>query len=181
VVSDPMLLYRIVLNLAQNAIAYTNTGKVMIGCPRCGDHLRIEVWDTGIGIPEEHQEAIFKEYVRLHGANREGLGLGLAICDRLARLLDHRIAVRSRLGRGSMFSVLVPRAQSQVLEPVPVTAADGPPLNLVGRSVVVVDDDPDVLSALSATIEKCGAQVLSASSRALALQKPVSPSACPIW
>jgi len=65
VVSDPMLLYRIVLNLAQNAIAYTQTGRVMIGCRRCGDHLRIEVWDTCVGIPDEQQEAIFKEYVRL--------------------------------------------------------------------------------------------------------------------
>src|SRR5690348_5677493 len=100
VTSDPTLLYRIVLNFAQNAIAYTQTGKVSIGCRRHADRLSIEVWDTGIGIPEEQREAIFKEYVRLHGPNREGLGLGLAICDRLARLLDHRIAVRSRVGKG---------------------------------------------------------------------------------
>ena len=107
--SDPVLLYRIVLNLAQNAIVYTESGKVLIGCRRFGRDLRIEVWDSGPGIPPEQRHAIFEEYVRLHGPNnREGLGLGLAICDRLARLLSHRIEVRSELSRGSVFTVTVP-------------------------------------------------------------------------
>ncbi len=171
VVSDPMLLYRIVLNLAQNAIVYTHSGKVLIGCRRTDSALRIEVWDTGIGIPVEQREAIFKEYVRLHGPNREGLGLGLAICDRLARLLTHQIEVRSELGRGSVFSVLVPRAEPLRTEPAAAAPEDNATLSLAGRSVVLVDDDADVLSGLSATIEKWGGQVLSASSRVLVLQK----------
>jgi signal transduction histidine kinase/CheY-like chemotaxis protein len=171
VVSDPLLLYRIVLNLAQNAIAYTHTGKVLIGCRRMPGALRIEVWDTGIGIPAEQRDAIFKEYVRLHGPNREGLGLGLAICDRLAKLLTHHIEVRSQVGRGSAFMVMVPRAEPHVVAPAAVAPAESTTLNLAGRSVVVVDDDPDVLTALAATFEKWGGQVLAASSRAMALER----------
>jgi signal transduction histidine kinase/FixJ family two-component response regulator len=171
VVSDPLLLYRIVLNLAQNAIAYTARGKVLIGCRRTPLGLRIEVWDTGIGIPAEQRDAIFKEYVRLHGPNREGLGLGLAICDRLARLLTHQIEVRSQLGHGSVFMVQVPRAEAHPIEPAAAAAPENATLSLAGRSVVLVDDDADVLSALSAIIERWGGQALSASSRTLALEK----------
>jgi CheY-like chemotaxis protein len=171
VMSDPLLLYRIVLNLAQNAIAYTPRGKVLIGCRRTHAGLRIEVWDTGIGIPDEQRDAIFKEYVRLHGPNREGLGLGLAICDRLARLLGHHIDVRSQLGRGSVFTVAVPRIAAHPTVPTTPAAPENATLNLSGRSVVLVDDDPDVLSGLSAIIEKWGGQVLAANSRSLALER----------
>jgi CheY-like chemotaxis protein/anti-sigma regulatory factor (Ser/Thr protein kinase) len=171
VVSDPLLLYRIVLNLAQNAIAYTHSGRVLIGCRRMRGALRIEVWDTGIGIPAEQRDAIFKEYVRLHGPNREGLGLGLAICDRLAKLLTHRIEVRSHVGRGSVFMVMVPRAEPHAVVPAAVAPAESTTLNLAGRSVVVVDDDPDVLTALAATLEKWGGQVLAASTREMALDR----------
>jgi signal transduction histidine kinase/FixJ family two-component response regulator len=171
VVSDPLLLYRIVLNLAQNAIAYTQTGKVLIGCRRTYTGLRIEVWDTGIGIPVDQRDAIFKEYVRLHGPNREGLGLGLAICDRLARLLSHRIEIRSQLGRGSVFMIMVPRTEPHAVETATAAQPENATLSLSGKSVVLVDDDPDVLTALSATLEKWGGQVLSANSSAMALQK----------
>lgn len=179
VVSDPMLLYRIVLNLAQNAIAYTQAGGVLIGCRRAGPGVRIEVWDTGIGIPEEQREAVFREYVRLHGPNREGLGLGLAICERLARLLSHQIDLRSKLGRGSVFSVLVPRAEAAVRRPEPLVQESASVFSLAGRFVVLVDDDADVLSALSATMEKWGAKVVSADARSQAMTRLASADRVP--
>ena len=109
--------------------------------------------------------------MRLHGPNREGLGLGLAICDRLAKLLTHRIEVRSHVGRGSVFMVMVPRAEPHAVVPAAVAPAESTTLNLAGRSVVVVDDDPDVLTALAATLEKWGGQVLAASTREMALDR----------
>ncbi len=110
--SDAMLLERIVQNLLSNAIHYTNTGSVLLGCRRRGASLRIEVWDTGIGIPEDQQSIIFDEFYRVDNPSHEqhkGFGLGLAIVDRTARLLGHRVEVCSTVGKGSRFSVEVPR------------------------------------------------------------------------
>jgi signal transduction histidine kinase/CheY-like chemotaxis protein len=169
--SDPLLLYRIVLNLGQNAIAYTERGRVLIGCRRSGADLRIEVWDTGAGIAPEHRQTIFKEYVRLQGPNREGLGLGLAICDRLARLLSHRLTVRSQVGRGSVFSVTVPTAPAGALDAQTPEPTPYPRLSLAGRSVVLVDDDPAVLAALGAAFDQWGCQVVLAGRGAEALKR----------
>src|SRR6202035_5646060 len=109
--SDPRLLAQMIGNLVSNAVKYTEAGTVLLGCRRRGDKLRIEVWDTGIGIPAEQLSAIFEEFHQLGNPARErskGVGLGLAIVQRLADLLGHAIDVRSRPGKGSMFSVEVP-------------------------------------------------------------------------
>ncbi len=135
--SDPRLLAQMIGNLVSNAIKYTEAGKILLGCRRRGDKLRIEVWDTGIGIPAEQLSAIFEEFHQLGNPARErskGVGLGLAIVQRLGDLLGHAIDVRSSPGKGSVFSVEVPLASSAPTvrpEPVPLPAAAGrrPPRN----------------------------------------------------
>ncbi|MBT8060201.1 MAG: PAS-domain containing protein, partial [Gammaproteobacteria bacterium] len=111
ILSDPNLLYRILQNFLANAIRYTESGGVLLGCRLRGDHLKLSVWDTGVGIDESESQEIFQEFHRLDYAQRldeRGLGLGLAICDRIARMLGHEMEVRSRPGRGSCFSITVP-------------------------------------------------------------------------
>jgi signal transduction histidine kinase len=115
--SDPVLLERIVLNLVSNALRYTNRGGIVVGCRHRGAKLGIEVWDTGPGIPPEQRRRIFSEFYRLADAaktNQAGLGLGLAIVDRLCTLLDHPIELTSTLGKGSRFGVTVPTAAARV-------------------------------------------------------------------
>ncbi len=109
--SDPALLGRILQNLVANAVRYTEQGRILVGCRRRGPHLAIEVWDTGIGIPESRLADIFEEFTQLGNAERDrsqGLGLGLAIVRRLSQLLAHPVSVRSQPGKGSVFSVAVP-------------------------------------------------------------------------
>src|SRR5262249_1480832 len=110
--TDFILLERILLNLVSNAARYTRAGGIVVGCRRRRACLRIDVCDTGIGIPEDQRRSIFSEFYQVFGPERSdhrgGLGLGLAIVERLGQLLDHPIEVVSRVGRGSRFSVLVP-------------------------------------------------------------------------
>src|SRR5580704_15590067 len=111
--SDFILLQQIVFNLVHNALRYTRSGGVLVGCRKHGDQLRIEVWDSGIGIAADQHDKIFGEFYRLGEPDRDrraGLGLGLAIVDRLCRLLNHPIEVKSTVGKGSVFAVTVPLA-----------------------------------------------------------------------
>lgn len=111
--TDPLLLARIVQNLVANAVRYTPNGRILVGCRRQGDSLRICVIDTGIGIPFDRLDDIFEEFTQLGNEERDrekGLGLGLAIVNRLALLLGHRVAVHSQPGHGSTFSVQLPLA-----------------------------------------------------------------------
>lgn len=111
--TDPSLLNRILINLVSNALRYTQRGGVLIACRRGTTHARIEVWDTGIGIPRDQQTSVFEELVQLGNPERDpakGLGLGLAIVRRTADLLGHPLNLRSRVGRGSCFSLTVPLA-----------------------------------------------------------------------
>ncbi len=114
--SDFILLERIVLNLVSNAIRYTSAGGVLVGRRRRADGLRIEVWDTGAGIPQDQHPHIFSEFYRLKKPNHDpgGLGLGLAIIDRLCRLLKHPIDLKSKVGKGSCFSVTVPMVRTRL-------------------------------------------------------------------
>ena len=108
--SDPRLLEQMIRNLLSNALKYTRRGKVLLGCRRRDGMLSIEVWDTGIGIPDAELQAIFEEYHQLDNAARErsrGLGLGLSIVQRLGNLLGHRVRVRSQPGKGSVFAIEV--------------------------------------------------------------------------
>ena len=108
--SDFILLERVLLNLVSNAVRYTERGGVVVGARRRGNQLRLEVWDTGSGIPDDQRENVFGEFYQLSasGGSAGGLGLGLAIVDRLCDLLGHRIELKSRVGSGSRFSVLLP-------------------------------------------------------------------------
>lgn len=110
--TDPHLLRRMVGNLLSNAVRYTNIGGLLLGARARGSQVRIEVWDTGIGIESSHQEAIFREFYQVGNLERDsakGLGLGLAIVARLGRILEHSVSVRSIPGRGSVFTIVVPR------------------------------------------------------------------------
>jgi signal transduction histidine kinase len=159
--SDPLLLERIVLNLLANAIRYTERGRVLIGCRRRGAHVELIVADTGIGIDDEHLPHVFREFYRVDdGAQADkGLGLGLAIVDRLARLLGHPVAVRSRPGRGTCFSVLLPRTSPQG-ERAAADAVDTAPL--AGRRVLVIDDDAAIREAVRGQLAQWGCDVLLA-------------------
>ncbi len=164
--SDRNLLYRILQNFLANAIRYTETGGVLLGCRRRGDMLVLSVWDTGVGIEESEREAIFHEFHRLEYAQRleeKGLGLGLAICDRISRALGHRMRVASTPGRGSCFSVEVPAAAA---ETVKETAASVPQAGgkspLVGLNVLCVDNEADILDGMRMLLERWGCRVQTA-------------------
>lgn len=113
VVSDPLLLYRMVGNLVANAVRYTERGGVLVGARHAGNHVRIEVWDTGIGIKGEHQRLVFQEFFQTGNPERDsrkGLGLGLALVERLSALLGHPLSLRSMPQRGSVFGITLPRS-----------------------------------------------------------------------
>jgi signal transduction histidine kinase/CheY-like chemotaxis protein len=157
--SDPVLLSRIVRNLATNALRYTEKGRVLMRCRRVGGQVSIQVWDTGPGIPEERQREIFEEYRQLVAGGASGLGLGLSIVERLAKLLGHAVEVRSIPGRGSVFSVSVPRCEeARALAP-----REAPGRQFVGRRILVVDDDPTIRDATTALLEHWGCEARAAS------------------
>jgi len=162
--SDFILLERVLLNLVSNALRYTVKGGVVVGCRRRGNLLRVEVWDTGIGVPENQRQNIFKEFYRLGAAEQDrghGLGLGLAIVDRLCRLLGHPIELASLVGRGSRFSVSLPLATPRPVAQQPPAAA----IDLaVGQFIVVVDDDALVLDAMCGILKSWGCSVVTAKS-----------------
>jgi signal transduction histidine kinase/CheY-like chemotaxis protein len=165
--SDPLLLERISLNLAANAVRYTRHGGVIIGCRRRGDQVRITVCDTGPGIAPDQQQAIFQEFYQVsdpEGDRRQGLGLGLAIAARLAHLLGCRISVASRPGKGSVFAVEVPRGCKPATPPVGESAA-GTNDSLRGACVLVVDDDTLVCAAMQSQLMQWGCEVAVATSR----------------
>ena len=167
--TDAILFERILLNLVSNAIRYTSNGGVVLGCRRRGAHLRIEVWDTGCGIPEDQRQNIFDEFYRVHDPARDqgpGLGLGLAIVDRLCRLLDHPIELTSKPGRGSRFAVTVPRAEARLQVVEESTAIRLVVEESTGKLVFVIDDDPLVLDGMGGLFRSWGCRVMTASNAA---------------
>jgi PAS domain S-box-containing protein len=121
--TDPAHLERILRNLVENALRYTTSGKVLLGCRRTPSGMRVEVWDTGAGIPADRLEDIFEEFTQLGERSERGLGLGLAIVKRLSRLLGHPVTVRSWEGKGSVFAVELPRVILGNARPASGTAA----------------------------------------------------------
>jgi signal transduction histidine kinase/CheY-like chemotaxis protein len=165
--SDRILLERILLNLVSNAVRYTSRGGILVGCRRRGDRLRIEVWDTGPGIPDSQQQYIFDEFYQIPDPDRDrrgGLGLGLAIVDRFRRLLDHPIALNSRPGRGSCFSIEVPLGAPGPRRDVPAGLSDAAPETIGGDVVLVVDDDPMVLEAMRGLLASWGYRTITGGS-----------------
>ena len=171
--SDPRLLEQIVRNLLSNAVKYTNQGKLLLGCRRRGDNLRIEIWDTGPGIPAPELRAIFEEFHQLDNPARErskGLGLGLAIVQRLANLLGHKIDVRSRLGMGSVFTVEVPLGRVDV-ERSPVRDQSKAQKSALSQgTILIVEDDPAVLEMLQMLFDDDGLRTLIAADGHVALE-----------
>jgi signal transduction histidine kinase len=168
--ADPVLLERVLRNLVSNAIRYTDNGGVLLSCrPRQGQ-LLVQVWDSGIGIGETVLPRIWEEFYQVQSSRpleahqRKGLGLGLAIVKRLAALMDAPISVRSRQGRGTVFSITVPvgKAPRASIEAVPAGVAKAPlGLTLQGRLIAVVEDETAVREGLVVLLQAWGAQVVA--------------------
>ena len=160
---DPLLLERILLNLVSNAIRYTEKGGIVVGWRRRGRQVRIEVWDSGQGIPEGKLQSIFQEFVQLGNPERDrakGLGLGLAIVSRLGRLMGCRVEVRSRPGHGSVFSLLVPLGSAELIhETKAPTAEVGFP---TGALVMLVDDEKAILRGMQELFDSWGVDLIAA-------------------
>jgi signal transduction histidine kinase/CheY-like chemotaxis protein len=172
--SDPAYLRRILQNLIGNAIRYTAQGRVLVGARRRGEGVRLEVWDTGPGIPEEAQDDIFKEFHRLNAraSASDGMGLGLAIVERACALLGHPLGLRSEVGRGTCFMVQVPLSDAGAAVPPPVERPErrsGPVA--ADKIAFVVENDAELRRALGLLLEKWGMTVLEAATgeEALAL------------
>lgn len=174
--SDRIYFRRILDNLVANAIRYTETGRVLVGARRRGGVVRIEVWDTGPGIPEAKMAEVFQEFTRLSSTAGGGVGLGLSIVEQACALLLHPLDVRSELGRGTIFTVAVPNVApvesdgGRVVEEAPV----GPLDDMI---VLVVENDPEVRAGMVGLLESWGASPLDAGSlaEARALVAEVGP------
>ncbi len=167
--SDPILVERILRNLVSNAVKHTQRGRVLVGC-RMGSPLRLQVWDTGAGIPAALQERVFEEYFQVANPERDraqGLGLGLAIVRRLTDLLGETLVLRSVLGRGSCFSVTLPRAPAGEVPPPPPADADYAPRGLIA----VIDDETAVREAMEALLASWGHRTVAAASGEEALAR----------
>jgi len=173
VVSDCLLLERVLRNLVSNAIRYTSSGGVLLSCRQRGDQVLLQVWDTGMGIPQDSLEEVFVEFHQLHNSHRdraEGLGLGLALVKRQCRLLNHPLALASEQDKGSVFSIRIVRGSEHLL--ASEHSAPRPhSWDLSGRRVLVIDDERDILLAMSALLSKWGCQVVTAHSLADAVSK----------
>ena len=164
--SDPVLVERILRNLIANAIHYTKQGGVLVALRRRSDHLNVEVWDTGIGIATEQQEAVFEEFFQLGNPERDqskGLGLGLSIVRRLTELLELPISIRSQPGRGTRFRISLPLtdAPSPASETKPVERSG----DLASRLILMINDDPSVRDGMTTLLSNWGARVVAGENR----------------
>ena len=174
VYSDPQLLRRVVQNFVSNALRYTKTGRVLLGCRRKGNTVVIEVWDTGPGIAEENRNKIFEEFERLPGSSSQGLGLGLSITNRISHLLSHPISMDSTLDKGSVFRITVPVGEK--IESTPKKKIIDP--NLAGAYILCIDNDPLILSGMQSLLEQWGCHVSTAADLKQALnnwRRPTAP------
>lgn len=157
--SDFQIMQRILGNLVTNAIRYTNKGGILIGYRHHQGKQWIEVWDTGIGIPEDKTDSIFEEFTQLDGARNRGSGLGLAIVNKSAKLLGLQVRVRSRPGHGSMFAIEIPLGRAIHVEKTPISK---PPS--MGLKIGFVDDNAGVLEAFTFALNSFGYEVIAATS-----------------
>ncbi|VTU22892.1 Aerobic respiration control sensor protein ArcB [Variovorax sp. PBL-H6] len=167
VYSDPALLERVMTNLVSNALRYTDKGGVIVACRPSGRDVRLEVWDSGIGIPAEHQEAVFREFYRIERSEGDqgALGLGLAIVRSCTQLLGCPVQLRSVPGRGSRFSLRVPLSEAR--QELSVSAQVQPPDDSTGARfdglrVLLIDDDALILEGTRKLLERWGCHVMSA-------------------
>jgi Na+/proline symporter/signal transduction histidine kinase len=179
--SDRRLMRRLLQNLVSNAIKYTGSGRVLVGCRRTAGSVRIEVWDTGPGIPAEKQKIVFQEFQRLEQAAKTapGLGLGLSIVERIARVLDQKISLKSSPGRGCSFTIEAPRAPTQLRSCALSVPLSSPALPLAGMSILAIDNEPRVLDGMKVLLSGWGCRVMTAinSETAYAALRTASPDA----
>ena len=171
--SDRRLLRRVLQNFIANALRYTRSGRIVLGMRGRGALLELQVWDTGPGIPPQHMRQIFDEFQRYQQPfdwGEQGLGLGLSICQRISRVLDAPLNARSNVGKGSMFSITVPRAASisePVVRPRRAPASD----SLAGLKVLCVDNDQEILDGMRVLLSRWGVDVITASTVDGALER----------
>lgn len=173
--TDQRMLTRILRNLLSNAFRYTRCGGVLLAMRNRGDEVRVEVWDTGVGIAADKQKEIFAEFSQILPAGsggRQGVGLGLAIVERMVRVLGYRIEVSSHLGRGSRFTLILPKATVPTLQAyarprLPSALANG----FDGAKVLVIDNEPAVQESMAMLLQRwhCHALVAGSRDEALAL------------
>jgi signal transduction histidine kinase len=174
--SDRRLLRRVLQNFMANALRYTRTGRIVLGLRVRGEQVELQVWDTGPGIPEHHMQQIFNEFHRYQQPfdwGEQGLGLGLSICQRISRLLDHGLNARSQPGHGSMFSITLPRVAAPaapLVEARQATAFGGDD-SLAGLRVLCVDNDQEILDGMRALLGRWKVEVIAASTVDMALEK----------
>ena len=171
--SDPLLLERVLANLVQNALRYTRTGGVLVAARRHPRGVALEVWDTGVGIPEDKREMIFREFYQIDNPERDrgrGLGMGLAIVQRLCNLLEHPLEVSSTVGRGSVFRVVVPAGDASAID-TPTSEADTlPPRKLGVVTVLLIDDELAIREATRELLRPLHVDVLTAGTIAEAVE-----------
>ncbi|WP_440875771.1 ATP-binding response regulator [Thalassotalea sp. PLHSN55] len=170
--TDPLWLERVLRNLVSNAIRYTDQGKILLACRRSGGNCLIQVWDSGKGIEKSKQELIFQEFVQLHNPERnrnKGLGLGLAIVKRLCDLLNYQIKLRSVENKGSVFSLTLPISNLKVTKQQENTLLPSQ-TQLLDKHILIIEDDEDVLTAMTVMLEKWGCQVIAANSALTAIE-----------
>ncbi|NRT56357.1 signal transduction histidine kinase/CheY-like chemotaxis protein [Leptothrix sp. C29] len=179
--TDPVLLERIVRNLLSNAIRYTERGRVVLGCRRRGLRIEVQVIDTGLGMTEEDQRRCFQEFVQLQPASseRQGIGLGLAIVQRLARLLEHPLHMRSHPGRGTAVGIVLPTTTPTPEPADPAPARPPSPHIATGRRVLVLDDDPSILIALELLLTRWGWQPVLAGTLESLRERATQDHECP--
>lgn len=172
VYTDPALLELILRNYVENAIKYTPEGRVLVGCRRRGQLLRIEVHDTGIGIPASAQETVFHEFYQLGNPERDkakGLGLGLYIAHSLGKLLNHPIGVKSTVGKGSMFYVTLPLGQTENM-PEDHDQSQHQRTPLSGKTVLLIDDDEMVRASVTEMLSRWQCSTIGAEDAETALR-----------
>jgi signal transduction histidine kinase/CheY-like chemotaxis protein len=168
VFSDPLLCERILRNIVANAVAYTESGRILVGCRR-GPQLRVQVWDTGRGIPPHELSRVFQEFYQIGNPERDrtrGVGLGLAIVRRLTTLLDHRLDLRSWPGEGTVFSIDIPYAASVARTALTDTPAPTAPTAHGSGLILVVDDERAIQIAMRSVLQSWGYSVIVAGSGA---------------
>ena len=170
--SDRRLLRRVLQNLLSNAIKYTDEGGVLLGCRRQGEGLRIEVHDTGSGIPRNQQKRIFQEFHRLEGGagRARGLGLGLSIVERIVGILNLSLNVKSALGVGSAFALTVERAQDLPAQLVEPAVPRGQARRLSGLLVLTIDNEPQILDGMRMLLTRWGCEVVIAHGQSDAIE-----------
>ncbi len=179
--TDPILLERILRNLVSNAVRYTLRGGVLVASRRRGGSICLEVWDTGPGIPADQHQAIFREFTQLDNPERDrhkGLGLGLAIVERLYKLLHHPLTLRSRVGRGSVFALTVSRGEAHDFQSPTTIRQDLGAFDFTGKLVLVIDNEIAIQEGMRALLEKWGCKVMCAGSAAEMLTH-LSKTLCP--